>query len=532
MPDDIQTFSTPEPGELLTVPPRESWKALLRANAAAAEAWDFEVAGVPFGEARQAARAEALSAGADFTRRIDALGAGICSGPSAPDGLIVATGHQPELFHPGIWAKNFLVDRLAVETGATGIDFVVDSDAFDVLEAAAPCMQPRIHRCSAALATATKDACFACMPAPTPEVINGFCAEVDTLLQTLCSSEPRVNFDLFCEALRRAAPAARTLGESVTFARRLYESPARTGYLELPVTSVGGLKAFAGFVLDIAANAERFSAAYNGELDAFREATATRSKVQPFPNLDRHGGRYELPFWALGAGRRATVWVEQTSDGKVLLRADDEDVGRFDGRDIESFVTSTKGLGLAPKALTLTMFVRVFVADLFVHGTGGARYDRVTDGVIRTYYGIEPPPFVVASLTERLPLEADIVTDQQVSVALERLNRFEHNPDAMLDQAHFTDPAVESRARTLAAEKKKLTAAIARPGADRKTMGSRIREVNEALRELLAPLGQELARAAEELRAARDASEVLEDRTYPFCYWDPRTIAEIARRGQ
>ncbi len=532
MPDDIQTFATPEPGELLAVPPRESWKALLRANAAAADVWDFEVAGAPIRETRRAARAETLSAGADFTKRIDTLGAGISGEICGPDGLIVATGHQPQLFHPGIWVKNFLVDRLAVEAGATGIDFVVDSDAFDVLEAAAPCMQPRIHRCSAALARATKDACFACMPAPTSEVIDTFCAEVDSLLETLCSSEPRENFDVFCEAMRHAASAARTLGESVTFARRLYESPARTSYLELPVTSVGGSRAFAAFVLDIATNVERFAAAYNGGLGAFREATASRSRAQPFPDLDRHGGRYELPFWALGAGKRATVWVEQISGGRILFRADDEVVGRFDGQDVESFVASTKGLGLAPKALTLTMFVRVFVADLFVHGTGGARYDRVTDGVIRSYYGIEPPPFVVASLTERLPLEADIVTDQQVSVALERLNRFEHNPDAMLDLADFTDSAEESRARTLAAEKMELTAAIARPGADRKTLGSRIREVNDALREVLVPLGQELARAVEELRAARDASEILEDRTYPFCYWDPRAIAEIARRGQ
>ena len=529
MTHDIQVFSTPGPGELLAVPPRESWSALLHANAAAAQRWDFEVAGAPGRDTRWAARAEALSAGAAFTSRIDVLAAGVSSRRPAPEGLIVATGHQPELFHPGIWIKDFLVDRLTVEAGTTGIDFVVDSDAFDVLEAAAPCMQPRIHRCSATLATAAKDACYACMPAPTREDIDAFCVEVDSLLRTLSSPEPRENFDSFCEALRRAAPAARTLGEAVTFARRLYESPVGTSYLELPVTSVGGSRAFATFVLDIAANAETFSAVYNAELNAFREATATRSQVQPFPNLERHGGCFELPFWVLGSGRRATVWARPTSDGKVALRADDEDVGRFDGRDVDSFAKSVEGLGLAPKALTLTMFVRVFVADLFVHGTGGARYDHVTDGVIRTYYGIEPPAFVVASLTERLPLEADIVTDEQVSAALERLNRFQHNPDAMLDHAHFANSAEESRARAHAEEKSRLVDAIARPGADRKMMGSRIRELNAALREILAQLGEELEREAERLRADRDASEILEDRTYPFCYWDPRTIAGTLR---
>ena len=37
--------------------------------------------------------------------------------PGDPDAPIVMTGHQPELYHPGVWVKDFLVDRLAEETG-------------------------------------------------------------------------------------------------------------------------------------------------------------------------------------------------------------------------------------------------------------------------------------------------------------------------------------------------------------------------------------------------------------------------------
>jgi hypothetical protein len=289
--------------------------------------------------------------------------------------------------------------------------------------------------------------------------------------------------------------------------------------------------AFSTFVFDLAANAERFAGIYNSELDAFREATSTRSKVQPFPNLDHLHDRCELPFWVLGNGRRATLWVSCAADGRSVLWADGEEIGRFEAADAERFVEAASGWGLAPKALTLTLFARVVLCDLFIHGTGGARYDRVTDGVIRRYWGIEPPSFVVASLTERLALGVDVVSDEDVSRALERLNRFRHNPDAMLTQARFADDAQEARARELVAEKADAVQAIAQPEADKKALGLRIREINEELRKAMAPLGEQLRAEAEGLAAARRDAEVLEDRTYPFCFWDPRRIAERARQA-
>src|SRR5689334_21153410 len=49
-------------------------------------------------------------------------------------------------------------------------------------------------------------------------------------------------------------------------------------------------------------------------------------------------------------------------------------------------------LRISPRALTLTTFFRLLLADQFVHGIGGARYDRVTDRLIARFLGIEPPP--------------------------------------------------------------------------------------------------------------------------------------------
>jgi hypothetical protein len=60
-------------------------------------------------------------------------------------------------------------------------------------------------------------------------------------------------------------------------------------------------------------------------------------------------------------------------------------------------------LRLSPRALTLTMFLRLFVADQFVHGIGGGQYDQVTDGIIASHFGIDPPRFAVVTGTMYLP---------------------------------------------------------------------------------------------------------------------------------
>jgi hypothetical protein len=128
-----------------------------------------------------------------------------------------------------------------------------------------------------------------------------------------------------------------------------------------------------------------------------------------------------------------------------------------------------------------------------------------------------------------LPLGAHIVTDEEVASATERLNRLDHNPDALLGEVEFDTADERERATTLAAEKGRLVAEIARPGADKKVVGARIREINGALAELLAPVHAEYAEELRRLIAQRDASEILTDRTYPFCFWSPEEIADKVR---
>src|SRR5207253_6407150 len=47
---------------------------------------------------------------------------------NAAQQLLILTGHQPELFHPGVWFKNFVIDSIAKANAGTAINLVIDSD--------------------------------------------------------------------------------------------------------------------------------------------------------------------------------------------------------------------------------------------------------------------------------------------------------------------------------------------------------------------------------------------------------------------
>src|SRR5439155_27178212 len=44
------------------------------------------------------------------------------------DASLFLAGHQPELFHPGVWVKNFALSGLAKTLGATPVNLIVDND--------------------------------------------------------------------------------------------------------------------------------------------------------------------------------------------------------------------------------------------------------------------------------------------------------------------------------------------------------------------------------------------------------------------
>ena len=121
-----QRFATPrENRAVLAVPPMEEAGALAAENVQLRSTADYSLQGRSLAELSRQARAELLAAAQTWTaayREADL--------PSLdPEGLIFLAGHQPELFHPGVWFKNFALGALARRHGAAAVNLVIDSDA-------------------------------------------------------------------------------------------------------------------------------------------------------------------------------------------------------------------------------------------------------------------------------------------------------------------------------------------------------------------------------------------------------------------
>lgn len=503
-------------GEVLCSPPFGEWAAIVERNATAVASWPE-----PLRALRERARAETVAEAIRFSREIG------LPAPSERRGApIVMTGHQPELYHPGVWVKDFLVDRLAEETGALGLDLVVDTDAAAPVALRVPCLHDGVRECEVVLAEGDARAAYAQRPVPSETDREEFRTRGATLLDALSAPALRRHFGTFCDALEASAGDVEHLGALMTAARRRYEAPAGTRYLEVLASEQSHLPSFLAFAAMLLVDAPRLRSVMNEALAEYRLRTGARSAAQPFPDLGEDRERIEAPFWLLAGGRRRTVSV----DAAGVLHADDEAVANLGATQESALAVLEKAdLLLAPRALTLTLFQRLFVADLFVHGTGGGRYDRVTDAVIAAYFGVEPPSFAVASMTLLLPLGGHVVTDEDVADAERRLSRFEHNPDELLAEVEFDSAEERARADGIAARKAEAVAAIAGAGADRKALGREIRELNAELASMLDPVGEALRARVEQLRAERAASAVLTDRTYPYCLWDPREVMDKVR---
>jgi hypothetical protein len=151
--------------------------------------------------------------------------------------------------------------------------------------------------------------------------------------------------------------------------------------------------------------------------------------------------------------------VKLEDNGGIKICTAATDLGGLDssenGGKIEQIkiILNQQKYRLWPKAVTLTLFVRLFLADWFVHGVGGALYENITDKIIEDYYRIEKLRFAVATATVTLPLCDCARTTGETSDELkQRLRDFKYNPEKFIEDSLMQTEPVKS----LLDEKKKL----------------------------------------------------------------------------
>jgi hypothetical protein len=153
-----------------------------------------------------------------------------------------------------------------------------------------------------------------------------------------------------------------------------------------------------------------FATEYNQALREYRAFNRIRTDGRPMPDLVVSDDVCEAPFWLddLKAESRSRCRVKRRGnqwnlviDGDALALESGAE-GWSAAANLQRFLLAHNSR-LSPRALTLTLFMRLLIVDQFVHGVGGARYDQVTDQVIQRFIGIDPPGFSVTTTTLYFP---------------------------------------------------------------------------------------------------------------------------------
>ncbi len=486
------TFVTPAPGERLTFPPFEKWEAAVRENA---------LLPAPLAPLRDAMRRAALEAAERYTRRLG------LSVPSTAAGVpLVMTGHQPSFYHPGVLYKYRLLAEAAAR-GMAAINLSVDTDPSEGFLVKVPSYaNGEYHRVAHYAAPGAAALLYRDAPAREDEVA----AFAENVLRDLRSLPDRFfSFgEVFIETeLRRELPPM--MGDAMVHLRRAYAAHWPQGTLELPLSELCRTAPFFDFAFEMLVRAPEAVAVFNDTLAAYRAEHGIRSKANPFPDLATDAQTVETLFWIGKDGARLPLSVSMRGGYPALLLD-----GAHEMRDAAMLrdFCQTRKVQLWPRAVALSVLNRLFVADLFVHGTGGAKYDRITDSFIARFYGIIPPPFAVASATLKPPGLDDPAPE--LAALRQRMREAAFHPESFLDNA---PPG-------LVAEKKSLRAAIAEPGADKKGIGKRITEINSELNSLMGPVTHDLERRIAAAEKALTRHDALADREFPYFLYPPTAM--------
>ena len=501
-------------GEAFCFPPIVQWDALARDNAAALDRVDVPLAGVPLAEVRRQARPEVLTAAAAYAKA-----QGLAAAAPAAGKPFVVTGHQPTFFHPGIWLKHLVVDRVARDAGGIGLSMSVDTDSPEEIGVDVPRREGReLHLVHETLLRAGPDVPYEAIDAPSAADWQAFVSRLHAHLDTVPLPEAMRALRAFAEAAGTPIKEMNFVG-FLTAARRRYEG--NRSYAELPVSQLSGCQTFKQFAWHLLCDGAHFAAVYNKHLASYRTRYKIRTSAQPFPDLASEADRQELPFWILSNRRRQPLFVQRRGSTIRLFAGPTHvlDADAAAGPDV------LRDVALRGRAFALTGFSRLCVADLFVHGVGGGRYDRVTDAVIRDYFGIEPPAYAVATATLHLPLQAfDPAAERQ---ALQRrLLEIQHNPDRLL--THPT-PAQQVQVD----EKRTLIVALEGGGLshrERRAATQRIREINESLARALTTELNDVKERQMEFEGGGGTTAAATHREYPYFLFSPHAVDELIER--
>ena len=469
--------------------------------------------------------------------------------PSFKDTSLFLAGHQPDLFHPGVWIKNFALNGLAKAHGATALNLIVDSDAAKTLFIGVP----RLNSVSAKRQIDPNQVTMTTIPIGRwkPEIPYEELAVADESKFAGVEGEvvPMLKdwgldsiFESFWREAIRQGERTDLLGERLAAARRNFERRWDCHNLEIPLSRVCQTEGFAWFACHLLAHLPRFHQVYNNSLHAYRKRYHLKSRSHPVPELAVENGWLEAPFWAWRTKQTARrPLFARLQETRIELRLDRESLAVLPwtekdspqpARAIEAINAwrslERNGIKIRSRALMTTLYARLFLGEIFIHGIGGGKYDELTDQIIRDFYHVEPPKYLVLSGTLHVPLTSFPSQPQDCERLARELRDLHWNP-----QRHLTNGAALSEPLS-SMNRAKLEQLIAHKTAwmgrcpdssvDRRERYHKLRELTWLLQPWVSQKEKQLQVKLEACKREVEANRILQSREYAFCLYPEEAL--------
>jgi hypothetical protein len=511
--------------QVLVEPPFSELDGLLAENVRlhAQASYDFQGRGLT--QLAAQARNELLAAARRWTAayRPDAVAAGSRPGP------IFLAGHQPEMFHPGVWLKNFVLGALARQYGGTAVNLVIDSDTAKNTALRTPggsIAQPNVEMIP--------------FDRPEPRLPYEERRVVDRrqfedfgrrVTQRMAALAPDLLLRQFWPMVLQRLQQSDHLGTCLAQARHQLEGRWGLQTLEVPQSWVCQTESFAWLIVHLLAQLPRFHQCYNQAVEEYRRVHKIRNEAQPVPNLAADGPWLEAPLWLWTADRplRRRVFA-RAQDAEVLLTdgeglevrlavSPESDGARAVGQLAE---LRSRGIKIRSRALITTLWARLVLGDLFLHGIGGAKYDQVTDLLMERFFALPPPGILVLSATLHLPIARPPLESDPAGGIAQQLRELTYHPERFLQSS--ADAPAEAESLREAKNRWIRTPATAENAYARRQA---IRQSNEALQPWVAQRRRQLLERQAASARARRVESIFAWREYAFCLYPEKTLREF-----
>jgi hypothetical protein len=325
-------------------------------------------------------------------------------------------------------------------------------------------------------------------------------------------------------ASRRSLGDSASLGAVLAAGRHQLEQEVGLKTLEVPVSLVSQTDAFARFATSIVNRQAEFNVSYNGRVKQYRSLHGIRSKAHPVPELENSDGWLESPFWiwSVAHSTRKRLFVKPI--GREIQLSDRSGwTAQFSTRHLATAWREIEAthVSIRPRALVTTMFSRLVLSDLFLHGIGGAKYDQLTEVIADDFFEVTLPSFSTLTATKHLPLGYSVVAAQDRTELRHQIRQRKYHPE------RFIDP--EKPAKAIIARKR---AAIESSQLSRIERHREIEETNRLLGLFVSDQIEDLATKMEIVSSQLRNSQILNSREYSFCLFPESLIDDLKHMSQ